>query len=304
MIYKTHFKDRPAVCVKSKALCITLLPCDGAKAASLIRLSDGKELLYVKPGDRYAVLSPDGDYVSSECSGFDDMFPTVDPYLPKNGPFASTEYPDHGEACRLSYSLDVTDDSVILRANSRLFPVKYEKRVFAASDGSLVLSYRIINDGDEPFDFLWAGHIMLRGEDGMTLISPFDDSVPVRMMFAPAGTDTGSLSLKGLSGFEPGTGAAYKFYYEQKMPKGRFGVSYADGSELIFETDETKLPYLAFWLNNGEFKDIYTLTPEPASVPYDSPERAAQGGIASFIDPHSDFSFDIKIKTTENNKYD
>ena len=63
--------------------------------------------------------------------------------------------------------------------------------------------------------------------------------------------------------------------------------------------DERKLPYLGIWMNNGEFQDIYTITPEPCTVPFDAPDRAAKRGITSVIAPREHFSFEIKITVKE-----
>ena len=120
MIWLEYFKDRPAVCIQNSQVKATFLPLDGAKMVSLVRLKDGKELLAVKPNKNYKVLTFDGDYVSSECSGFDDMFPTVDPYTPTVGAFKGITYPDHGETSRIPYDLNTTGGEIILFANSKL----------------------------------------------------------------------------------------------------------------------------------------------------------------------------------------
>ena len=304
MISLTKYKDRPAILVKSSTLKATFLPLDGAKLVSLIRISDGKELLSTRPDSKYKVLAYDGDYVDSECSGFDDMFPTVDPFTPKSGPFKGVTYPDHGETCRIPYEVTFSQDELIMTAQSKIFPITYKKRVTAKDNGEIVLSYLIENKGDHDFPFLWAGHVMLQGEEGMKIVSPFDESVPTKMMFAPKGVDESALSLTGLSAFEPKTGSAYKFYYEKPMPNGVFGAQYKDGSSLLFTVDEKKLPYLGYWINNGEFQDIYTLTPEPCSVPYDSPERASEKGLTSIIKAQESFSFEIEITITEKQDYE
>ena len=293
-----HHKNRRSVAIQSSSLKATFLPDDGAKMASLVRLRDGKELLAVKANDSYRVLAYNGDYVSSECSGFDDMFPTVDPYTPTQGVYCGVTYPDHGETCRLPYQLTIEEDEIVLYAHSQLFPITYQKRISVEGE-SVKVAYRIENHGDAPFDFLWAGHIMLQGEDGMELLTPFDKNAPVEMMFAPQDIDVTSLFKNQLTGFVPKQGAAYKFYYTEPMKEGRFGVKYRDGSQLLFEVDEKKLPYLGIWLNNGGFQDIYTITPEPCTVPFDSPERAAKRGITSVIASREHFSFEIKITVKE-----
>ena len=226
------------------------------------------------------------------------MFPTVDPYTPIEGAYRGITYPDHGESSRIPYQLTVEGEEIGLRACSRLFPITYQKRISIVGD-AIVISYRIENQGEAPFDFLWAGHMMLQGEDGMELITPFDEAAPIEMMFVPEDADVSTLSKNQLTGFIPQKGVAYKFYYTDRMREGRFGVKYCDGSQLIFEVDEKKLPYLGVWLNNGAFQDIYTITPEPCTVPFDAPDRAAKRGITSVIAPREHFSFEIKITVKE-----
>ena len=90
------YKDRPAIRVDTGALTALFLPEDGGKLASL-KARDGYEYLYQGPESRYRRLTVDGSYIEAECSGWDDMFPTIDPYQPEGLP----PYPDHGEICRI-----------------------------------------------------------------------------------------------------------------------------------------------------------------------------------------------------------
>ena len=90
-------------------------------------------------------------------------------------------------------------------------------------------------------------------------------------------------------------GTAYKFYYTEPIKSNGFSVKYKDGSVLSFEYDKEKLPYFGVWLNNGEFQNSYTLTPEPCSVPFDAPHKALAKGYRSFIEPRGTFEFTLKI---------
>ena len=290
-----QYKDREAVIVTSKYLVATLLPNDGAKLASLQVQNEGKELLAVRDGEQYSVLTYDGDYVSSECSGFDDMFPTVDPYTPSDGRYAGITYPDHGESCRISYTYEKCGNGVVFRSKSRLFPIEYEKTVLPSEEGGLNIRYCIRNYGDVEFPFLWAGHIMLQGEEGMQVFTPFDVETDTEMMFATKGIPESDLSRNCLAKYEPGIGPAYKFYYLEPMKEGRFGVSYSNGNRLTFEVDPQKLPYLGLWFNNGEFQNLYSITPEPCTVPFDAPDRAKERGYVSTIPAKSEFTFTIHI---------
>lgn len=295
MVTLGKYKDRDAVIIESAQLRATLLPCDGAKMASLIDLKSGKELLATKDGDTYKVLTVDGSYVASECSAFDDMFPTIDPYTPPSGENQGIAYPDHGEVCRLPFEVSLTEDGAVFSVKSRLFPYTYQKTVSPSSDGGLDLRYVIENGGDEAFESLWAGHVMLRGEDGMRLLTPFSEDAPIEMVFATEGYDQKTLPRDRLCGFEPNVGAAYKFYYLDKMCEGYFGVRYADGRALTFTFDEQKLPYLGVWLNNGEFQGIYNIAPEPCTTPFDAPHKAMAKGYEWSVPAKEKFEFTIHV---------
>jgi hypothetical protein len=294
----TYYKDVPAVLVQTQTLQAGILPEDGGKIASLKRKKNGKELLATKPDPNYKRLAFDGSYVDSECSGFDDMFPTVDPDLPQGSPYP--QYPDHGECCRLPYQVTFLPDGVTLSAPSRLFPITYTKTVKACPDHSLRLCYRIENQADTPFPFLWAGHMMLAGEKQMEVITPFPEDVPTELMFAdPMPADPDGLPRSCLQEHQPGKGTTYKFYYLKRIPAGTFGVRYPDGSALQVSVDPLKMPYLGVWLNNGTFQNGYSITLEPCTLPYDAPSAAAQRGLTGEIPPNSAFTFEIALQLKE-----
>ncbi len=294
MITYGKYKNRPSVIVQSETLRAVMLPEDGAKMTSLTGVKNNKELLLTKSGEEYKVLTYEGNYVESECSAFDDMCPTIDPYTSDFGENVGKTYPDHGECCRLPYKVEITKDAAVLTARSRLFPITYKKTV-AINNRGIRLTYEVENHGVEEFPFLWAGHIMLKGEDDMELRTPFAPDAPIEMMFATSGYDQNTLPKKRLSGFHPGKGAAYKFYYLEPIKEGRFSAVYADGKELIFAYDKEKLPYLGVWLNNGEFQNLYNIAPEPCNIPFDSPHKAKMRGYTASIPAKGKFEITIDI---------
>ena len=297
MITLSTYKNRPAVIVETKTLKAVFLHEDGAKLTSLTRLDTLKELLAVKQGENYKRLTYDGSYVDSECSGFDDMFPTVDEYTPDSGSYKGVTYPDHGETCRLVYDITLSENEILFTANSKRFPIRYEKRVII-SGNDIKINYCIKNDGSAPFKFLWAGHVMLQGDNDTEVLTPFNDNDEIEFMFCGKCNDKNALPKNRLIGYSP-TGVAYKFYYVNPIPKGYFGLRYGDGSKLNFTYDNKKLPYLGLWLNNGEFQNLYSITPEPCTVPYDRPDRAEKRKLSSVINGGSEFNFDIKISLTK-----
>ncbi len=296
------FKNRPAILIKSRDLTAIFLPEDGGKMASLQVNSTGRELLIVKSNEEYKTLSYDGSYCDSECSAFDDMFPTVDPYTPCAGEYAGVSYPDHGEICRLPFHVDeLSDGGAELSCKSKVFNIIYHKQIMPANNGGINITYRICNYGQEDFPFLWAGHIMLQGEDGAHVFTPFDENTPTEMMFCSTENDLTVLPKDQLSGFHK-EGVTYKFYYLAPMPEGCFGLEYADKSKLIFTVDEDKVPYLGLWLNNGAFQNIYSITPEPCTVPFDAPDRAGKRGYTSVIPAGASFEFCFNISWCNNKK--
>lgn len=291
----TNYKNRPAQVVESTTLIATFLPEDGAKMASLRVKKNGRELLVVRPEAKYKILEYTGDYCSSECSGFDDMFPTIDPFVLSDGAYKGVPYPDHGEACRLPYKASKDGEKIVFRAKSKLFPMEYEKAVWATEDGGIDIEYIYRNTGKVAFPFLWAGHMMLQGEDGARVFTSYSEDTEPELMFATEGFALEELPIDHLTGHEPGKGASYKYYYMKPMPEGRFGLSYADGSKLTLEVDPEKIPYLGIWFNNGKFQDLYSITPEPCTVPLDAVDRAAKRGYESTIPRESEFRFTLHI---------
>jgi len=288
-IRQITFKNRPAILVKSSVFEAVFLPMDGGKMASLRQ--NGEEWLAQASGTEYHVLIPEGDYVSSECSAFDDLFPTIDAYTPAQGAYAGITYPDHGEVCRYPLETFLNRDSVIFHFRSRLFPISMVKRVTVDKKGCIELEYTLHNDCDTPFAYIWAAHCMLAGRECGEVLTPYDAVAPIRMMFAPPDIPTlprNRLLKRTLDG------ATYKFYYLERNTQGFCGYrDEATGRQLILRYSPDALPYLGIWLNNGAFKGMYNVALEPCSAPFDRPDAAAQVHCASVLPPRSRTTFNL-----------
>ena len=296
-ITRTTYKSRPALAVTTHTMTALFLPEDGGKLAS-VKAADGFEFLCQNPSPDYAPLAYDGSYVDSECASFDDMFPTVDPYTLAEGDYAGVTYPDHGETCRLSYKVTQRGLGVALSADSRILPLTYEKIITPQADGSITITYAIENRANEPFPFIWAAHCMLRGQDDLRILTPYPEDTPLTYMFGATHAD--GLPLDRLSGYCPGSGRAYKYYFDEPSDGGFVSAIYKDSGhrfEMDFGTPfGSALPYLGVWINNGEFKDYYNIAIECATAPYDAPERAMQSGYCSEIPRKSKWEFTLRIR--------
>lgn len=295
----THaiYKDRPALRVNTATLSALFLPEDGGKLVSVTSNGDGFEFLCQNSAPTYARLAYDGSYVNSECSSWDDMFPTIDPYTPEEGEYAGVTYPDHGEVCRLPMETAVEGDSLIFFCTSRLFAVDFEKRITPENDGALCLTYTIRNNGREDFPYIWAAHCMLQGADDLTVQTPYPADAPVAYMFGPDGRET--LPRDRLTGFEAGCGAAYKFYYTAPTDGGFLAATYTRTGhrfEMDYRENAAAIPYVGLWINNGEFKDYYNIALECATAPYDAPHKAMEQGYCSVIAAGERLTFTVRVR--------
>lgn len=230
--------------------------------------------------------------MDAECSGFDDMFPTIDPYTPQRGKYQGISYPDHGEVCRLETEWEIQENSVHFQVQSRLFPIVFQKTVTTDSDDAISVHYQLQNHGDEEFPYIWAAHCMLKGDDHAEVITPFSPQAPIRMMFGP---EVHALSRHSLSGYRQ-DGNTYKFYYTDKIPKGYCGYRYhARQEELLLQYDAQKIPYLGVWFNNGSFKEMYNIALEPCTAPFDTPDAAKAAGAQSVLPPKGCEQFTLRF---------
>lgn len=285
-IIQTTYKDRPALCVHGARLTATFLPEDGGKLVSLC--GDGRELLQQREGAAYRRLFPDSDYVQAECSGFDDMFPTIDPYTPQDGPFRGVTYPDHGEVCRHPVECETAGGSLRFTFHSKRFPIRFTKTVTEEGSGGIAIDYDIANDGNDAFPCLWAAHCMLNAFPDAKIVTPFAPDAPIRTMFGKQLSRERTLPRKA-------DGENYKFFYTDPMPDGWCGYRYADGKTLMLRFPKETVKYLGVWINNGSFEDMYNIALEPCTAPYDRPDAAEQSGCACEIAANSALRFRLTL---------
>ncbi len=298
-IVRDTYKDRPAVRVTTKILSALFLPEDGGKLVSVTANRDGFEFLCQNPSETYARLAYDGSYVKSECASWDDMFPTIDPYTPDSGDYAGLTYPDHGEVCRLPMETLIDSDRLAMVAVSRLFPIIYQKAVTIDPDGALCMTYTIENRGREDFPYIWAAHCMMKGTDDLVVRTPYAADAPVFYMFGPAGRE--AFPRDRLMGYDPGHGAAYKYYYTEPTAGGFIGADYTESGhsfEMDYRApaDAAAIPYIGVWLNNGSFRNYYNIALECASAPYDAPDRAVKKGFCSVLKAGETLRFTVRVR--------
>ena len=157
IFYPARYKDQPAITLESAKVAAQFLPGIGAKMCSLIYKPVSLELLLQRPNETYRLAPYDGDYVAQgECSGFDEMFPSIDRCFYEGYPWRGTPIPDHGEVWSIPWAWDDQDGRLHLVTHGVRFPYRLEKWVSFADDATLRTDYRLTNLSGFDLDFMWA----------------------------------------------------------------------------------------------------------------------------------------------------
>lgn len=312
LIYESTYKDVKAVAFENEKILVKFLPGHGGKLASFLCKKSGRELLVQAEGNSYKELEYDGDYVESECSGFDDMFPTIDKTYYINYPWKGVEIPDHGEVCGLKWDYTIEDNCLHMHVNGVRFPYKLEKWIRADQDDDIRIDYKLTNSSDFDMDFIWAGHIMLNARDGAELLLPYEEGAEAICVFSSDVNlgqfgDTvvwpetqkkdGKSQRLDITHKHNARGNSYKYYFKEEMPDNWFGYRYPDDKlEIIISLPKDKVPYLGIWVNEGSFKNYHSIAPEPCTGTFDKPEMAKSFGQNSVLKAKSEYSWFLRFE--------
>ena len=282
MVRETFYKDRPAIEISCDKVSALFLPLDGAKIASF-KTATGEELLAQAEGEKYRCLDLEANYEKSECSAFDDMFPTLDPCV-ING----VNYLDHGEVCRREHHVEIDGDQVTFSCTLPDINIFYKKTAYC-EDGALCVRYKIENHNDYDFPYVWAGHIMFKGEEGAYAVSNLPPNVPITILDGNRNEQTAHILPKRGN-------KKYKIYYaEEKFPL-KCGIVYPESKiEVTVEFDNNIVKYLGLWVNPGDLNGMYNLAVEPCTALYDNPINAQKANAASYIKSHDKVEFTLKM---------
>ena len=300
-IVKTMYKDIEAVSVENTHLRVVFLPGFGGKMASLADKKSGREFLVQADGESYKKLGYAGSYVDAECSGFDDMFPTIDTWTYNDYPWCGAEMPDHGEVCGLPWGYEVEEDGGCLHCwvYGVRFPYRLDKWIRFSGESELCISYKARNLSPFDMNYIWAAHVMLNAERGARILTPYDDGAAATCVFSgdedfampgmaiqwpKTKTQCGGTSDISITESKAPDGNSYKYYFDAPVPEGWSGYQYeSDGTRIFLKVSKETVPYLGIWVNNGAFKNYYNMALEPCSGTYDDPQRAVQHGQGSVL---------------------
>lgn len=303
----TRYKDRDALLFESARMAAKLIPNPGGKLASLVDKSSGFEFLVQKAWPAYRPGKFDIPFVEAECSGFDEMFPTIDSCYCEQSPWNGTLMADHGEVWSLPWSVNRNENSVTLAVDGVRFPYRLEKTIRLVGDSTLHYDYRLSNRTPFDFDYLWAGHLMINLLQGTKITVPDECHKAVSVLstgsrrFGDVQEWPDFLDRQGHSYradlVRPKSARAFeKFYFMEKLDKGFCKLEYPNGRELTIRFAGAAVPYLGLLVNENDWDDLYNIIVEPCSIGFDRPDSAKRFGQVSTLPGGGERTWELEIE--------
>ena len=312
-ITPTRYKDQPAYTIESELIHAQFLPGIGSKLASLVYKPRDYELMVQGKGEAYLLQPFDGEYVSGECTGFDEMFPTIDTCYYDKFPWQGTKMADHGEVWNLPWETDIEGESLHFTVHGVRFPYKLEKWVSFKDSNVLRLRYSLTNPTDFDFDFLWAAHMMINLNEGAELVLPTGiqrivGTFTISGNFGKYGDEftwpVGTLTDGSRKDFRlllpKASKECYKYFVKGKLPAGWCGLKYhRENFSLALSFPVAKVPYLGVLPNEGGWRDYYNIFLEPCTASFDRPDAARYRGEVSTVKGKSTYEWYLNLTLAE-----
>jgi galactose mutarotase-like enzyme len=234
---------------------LTVDASSGGKIRSLRSLRTGTEYFY--QDSRAGFL--DVSYSDHDISGIDECFPTVMACQYPHGRWRSLHLGDHGLLWRRPWKVTRSETAITAAIELSSIPIRFERVCRLAGPGEVVLEYTIENRGNEPFEFLYAHHLMLAADHQTRIKYPAEmDSAYATVIQHVDGVEKGDWldwpppSYLDISEpFDPRRGSLIKLF-SPELTTGRFSISHASNPEsLHVEFDAAHLPYLGVLIAQG-----------------------------------------------------
>jgi galactose mutarotase-like enzyme len=228
------FLSHKAVVLENRTLRIVVLPELGGRIWSVIYKPLDREIVWQNPRIAPQKAQFGSAFDNVWCGGWEEMFPTAAPAT-ING----EAFPDHGEIWSLAWTPNIERDaeSVGLHLNCRtpISGMRVEKTLTLCGDKpSFDLNYKIENQGQEEFPFLFALHPAMAVAEGDRIDFPqilfdIEPSYPGTLagVVSPiqwpiASGKSGETDLRAV---KPASSKAVYFLYGHSHKQGWFAVT-------------------------------------------------------------------------------
>jgi galactose mutarotase-like enzyme len=251
--------------IQTGVIGLTLLPELGGKVSSLYDLRTGREWLWRHPRYLYKRLPPGRSYVAeADTGGWDECFPSVSACLYPSEPWQGVAIQDHGELWSQTPEYEIEEHGESITVQTRwqgvALPYIFTRTITLTVNSSVIRSnYEVLNNVDQPMNFVWCIHPLLAIEPGMEL------HLPSSARFQIAGTMPTDLlpstqnlqypfeaaGLKFPSLPEATAACALKIWSNPLASGEGWATLRARDGNLRMRWDTTLLPQLAVWMNFG-----------------------------------------------------
>ncbi len=308
-IYDSNYKDQNAVTLESNLIKTQFMPEIGSKMCSFIYKPEDVELLIQRENEKYKLEPYDGNYINGECSGFDEMFPSISECYYESYPWKGIKIPDHGELWSIPWEHEIGDSKLVMEAYGVRFSYKIKKSVYFIDENILRIDYELKNLSDFNFDFMWAAHPMFILEEGSEIILPKKVTKIVTTMsysrrigeYGDENTWPSFYSKKGkeekLNIIRPkNVKDAEKYFIKDKIPEGWCALRYSKSNIILaLSFPVNKVPYIAILPNEGGWNSLYNIFIEPCTSSFDRLDVAKLRGEYSSVGPKSKYIWHLNL---------
>lgn len=312
-IYRSNYKDQSAINIESNLIKAQFLTHIGSKMCSFIYKPINLDLLVHRNSKKYKIEKYDGNYLDGECSGFDEMFPSVSECYYESFPWQGIRIPDHGELWSVPWEYEVKDDKLIMAVYGIRFPYRMKKTIHFIEDNILSIRYELINLSNFNFEFIWAAHPMFIVEEGSEILLP-DEVEKVLTSFSYSGRigkygdEHNWPSFKSKKGKEERLNVVRsdsvkdteKYFIKGKMPKGWCALKYNKSNIiLILSFPNNIVSYLSVLPNEGGWNNLYNIFIEPCTSSFDRLDVAKLRNEYCSVKPRSKINWYLNLTISE-----
>jgi len=289
------------VVIENPRLRAVLIPRLGGRVWELLDRSRDRQWIWHREDTPLADSPPGSVYDDVWAGGWEELFPNDAP-----GFFEGRPLLDHGEWWTTSWGIAETSTGaeavVRLVAEAPICGALCSKEYRVASSGSgLRVSYRIENQREETFHFLFKQHLPVKISPSCRLALPGGQVTAVDQKFGTMLPGPGPFTWphagdRDLRLVPPRSHGGREFVYVTGLPDRWCGVDDVEkGAALRMRYDARQLPFVWLFLSYEGWRDCYTAVLEPCTnMPKDLAEAVRIGQSACLL-PGGIFETDVTV---------
>ncbi len=306
MFLREQIKEGKSIDLRSSQIKVSIIPEHGGKISSIKSLNSGQEFLIQPESESLSNirLKHGMEFKPPFSYGFDECFPTVSEstVLIDN---KAIIYPDHGELWTASFEhkLIENDRKCLLTYKGHKNNYIFSKEIKLFSN-VITIIYRLTNNSDKDFHYLWSAHPLLSVDKGDELLLP-EGIKNVEVFYSSKShwnkgdqIDWPILFNDSTLNFvqNPWAEIALKVF-ARNLSIGKASLYRAKTNETIqFQFDTYRVGSLGIWLCYGgwpenTFNKDYAVAIEPTNCPTDSLSEAIDFNIQKTLKPHESVSW-------------